>query len=147
MKNVIENGLARDGGLRLTHDWVWRWPSHWVNRCRWVLPSPMSRRWSFGCLIGCLVLILSFFIFLKILKCQLVSGKQKIPPLYHDRIVTVLINKYYLFFIFFNGDHMSYTSYTLHKLHGVDHFFLTPFLDIWYISPFGVDHFSLTPFL
>jgi hypothetical protein len=46
----------------------------------------------FGCLIGCFVLILSFCISLKMLRCQLVSDGQKIPPLCHDRIVVALLN-------------------------------------------------------
>jgi hypothetical protein len=33
----------------------------------------------FGCLIWCFVLILSLCIFLKMLRCQLVSSKQKNP--------------------------------------------------------------------
>jgi hypothetical protein len=40
----------------------------------------------FGCLIECLVLILNLYIFLEILRCQLVSDEQKTIPLYHDCI-------------------------------------------------------------
>jgi hypothetical protein len=51
----------------------------------------------FGCLIECFVLILNLYIFLKMLRCQLVSGGQKIPPLSHDRMTTTLIILFFFF--------------------------------------------------
>ena len=55
-------------------------------------------RWSlFGCLIGYFVLILSLCIFLKMLRCQLVSCRQKSPPLCTNRIVAALFGYIVLF--------------------------------------------------
>jgi hypothetical protein len=63
---------------------------------RWVVGGSI---WAggplFGCLIGCFVLILGLCIFLKMLRCQLVSGGQKTPPLCNDRIATALIFKFF----------------------------------------------------
>ena len=57
--------------------------------------SEVSGVWAgsllFGCLIGCFVLILSLCIFLEMMRCQLVSGGQKILPLCNDCIATALI--------------------------------------------------------
>ena len=44
------------------------------------------------CLIRCFVFILNLCIFLEMLRCQLMNGGQKTPPLCHDHIVAALYN-------------------------------------------------------
>ena len=62
------------------------------SRWRWAVGGSF---WAggllFGCFIGCFVLILSLCIFLEMLRCQLVSGRQKTLPLCNDCIATTLI--------------------------------------------------------
>jgi hypothetical protein len=92
--------VTGDGGSRLGHSqtqsWVCRDPqlSLSVTQSLGQLSSPVSAITGgllFGYLIGCFVLILSFYIFLKMLRCQLVSGGQKTHHLCHDRIVAALL--------------------------------------------------------
>ena len=46
------------------------------------------RWWRLG--TGCFDSILNLYIFFKSLRCQLMSGEQKTPPLCHDRMATAL---------------------------------------------------------
>ena len=53
--------------------------------------AAVSGQWFFiWLLIGCFIFILSFCIFLKIMRCQLVVGGQKSLPLHHDHMAASL---------------------------------------------------------
>jgi hypothetical protein len=53
--------------------------------------------WALGVLIGCFIFILSFCIFLEIMRCQLMDGGQKSLPLRHDCMAAPLISHIYIY--------------------------------------------------
>jgi hypothetical protein len=60
----------------------------------------VSRRWAVNTvwlhdlLIGCFDFILDLCIFLKMVRCQFMSGGQKTPPFCHDRMAPALKDKH-----------------------------------------------------